>query len=183
MPTFSFAGPWLHYAAWNLGAFAASFFLNSFVEFFAHKYVMHRPFRLVPYGYAHTTSHHAKFGADASYALTGPDDERRTHILFTWREYVLLPAFCLAVYAPVEWLIGKPILAGVLLSALTGLQMFNSLHWRFHAPTDTWFQGTRFFRFLSRHHRIHHGDMTKNFNVFFLPIADWCIGTLITKEE
>lgn len=178
MPTFTFDGSWWQYAAWNLGAFISSFFLNSFVEFFTHKYVMHRPFCLVPYGYAHTTSHHAKFGADETYTLSGPNDYRRKNILFTWREYVLLPLFCLAIYTPVEWLIGKPILTGILLSTLTGLQMFNSFHLKFHSPSDTWFQRTRFFRFLAQHHRLHHGDMTKNFNVYMLPICDFLLGTL-----
>lgn len=164
-------------------AFAGSFFfLNSFIEWTAHRYVMHRLFWLVPYGYAHTTSHHAKFGTD-SYTLKGKDDDRRTHILFTWKEYVILPLVCLAAYAPVEFLSGKPILAGILLSAFAGLQAFNSLHWRFHAPSDTWFQRTRFFKFLARHHKLHHEDMTKNFNVYFLPISDFCFRTLITKPK
>lgn len=183
MPTFMFSGPWWEYALWNLASFTAAFFLlNSFIEHQIHSRVMHRLFWLVPYGYAHTTSHHARFGSDKSYTLDGPADERRTHILFTWREYVILPPVCLAAYAPVEWIAGKPILLGILLSAFAGLQMFNSLHWRFHAPSDTWFQRTSFFQFLARHHRIHHGDMTKNFNVYFLPLADMCLGTLDTKE-
>jgi len=181
MPTFHFDNvpSWF---LWNLAAFTASFFLNSFVEWAVHRYVMHRPFRLIPYGYAHTTSHHAKFGTD-SYTLNGAGDDRRYHILFTWREYVIIPLACLVIYAPVELLSGKPILTGIVLSAFAGLQMFNSLHWRFHAPSDTWFQRTRFFRFPAQHHRLHHGDMNTNFNVYFLPIADFCFGTLITKPR
>lgn len=181
MPTWTFNGPWWVYALWNLGAFTVAFFLNSFIEWVAHRYVMHRLFPLLPYGYEHTTSHHARFGSDLSYVVIPgePDeDERKTHILFTWKEYTLFPLLCIAVYGPVEYLSGKPILAGVLAATFVGLQMFNSLHWRYHVPSDSWFQETRFFKFLREHHRLHHENMSRNFNVHFLPIADFCLGTL-----
>ncbi len=182
MPTFNFDSS-LSWFLWNSAAFIVSLFiLNSFVEWIIHRYVMHRLFWLIPYGYAHTTSHHAKFGPD-SYTLTGNDDGRRKHILFTWREYIIVPLACLAGYAPIELLTGKPILAGVLLSAFAGLQMFNSLHWRFHAPSETRFQRTRFFKFLAAHHRLHHEDMNSNFNVYFLPLADWFFRTLKTEPK
>lgn len=184
IPTLSFGGPWWTYAAWSAGAFVATFFLNSFIEWAAHRYVMHRPFKLIPYGYAHTTSHHAKFDGFDRYTLDGPGDDRRDNIVFTWREYVLFPVVCLAVYTPVEMLMGKPIMVGVLLATFSGLQLFNSMHLRFHAPSErSWLQGTRFFRFLREHHRLHHEDMTKNFNVYFFPIADWVFGTMWTGKS
>jgi hypothetical protein len=178
----SFSADWSSYTywLWNLAAFAAAIPLNSFIEWATHRFVMHRPFKLIPYGYLHTTSHHARFGADASYYASTAED--RDHILFTWKEYTLLPLFCLLAYSPIELLLGKPILIGVLAATFFGLQMFNSLHWRFHVPAETWFQRTRFFRFLKEHHRLHHEDMTKNFNVYFLPLADWICGTLITSS-
>lgn len=176
MSTFTYQGPLFWYLLWNLFGFLGAFLLNSFVEWGAHKLVMHRRFPLIPYGYEHTTSHHAKFGADESYHAR--EEWLKKHILFTWREYVILPLTCLALYAPVELLVGRPILAGVLLAALAALQMFNSFHWSMHVPEDTRFQRTGFFRFLSEHHRLHHADMSCNYNVHFLPIADWVMGTL-----
>jgi hypothetical protein len=164
------------YWLWNLAAFAVAIPLNSFVEYGAHRFVMHRRFWLLPYGYLHTTSHHARFGSDDSYYAK--TDEDRDHIRFTWKEYVLFPLFCLIAYAPVELLVGRPILIGILAATFVGLQGFNSLHWRFHVLGDTWFQRTRFFRFLKEHHRLHHLDMTRNFNVYFFPLADWCFKTL-----
>lgn len=181
LPTIVFEGPAWLYAAWNAGAFVAAIFLNSFVEWTVHRFVMHRLFPLIPYGYLHTTSHHARFGADGTYYAKTEDD--RKHILFTWKEYVLLPLLCIVAYSPVELLLGKPILIGIVAAAFVGLQMFNSLHWRFHSPSDTWFQKTRFFRFLKDHHRTHHEDMTKNFNVYFLPLADIVLGTLARRRR
>lgn len=181
MSTFSYDGPAHLYVLWNVGAFFAAFLANSFIEWATHRYVMHGRFPFISYGYLHTTSHHAKFGADESFHAQ--EEWLKDHILFTWREYVLLPLTCLVLYAPIEFLIGRPILIGVLAAALVGLQMFNSLHWCFHVPSDTWFQRTRFFRYLKEHHRRHHEDMTKNFNVYFLPIADWCFNTLVEAKR
>lgn len=173
MSSFTFQGAWTAYLGWNVAAFVASFFLNSFIEWAVHRYVMHRPYW--SFGYLHTTSHHAKFGADSTYETQDP--VLKGHVLFTWKEYTLFPLLCLAVYAPIELLLGKPVLAGILLSTFAGLQLFNSLHWRFHVPSDSRLQRSWFFRMLKEHHRRHHADMTKNFNVYFFPIADFCLGT------
>jgi len=154
--------------------FAGAFVVGSFIEWAVHHFLMHRPFW--SFGYRHTTSHHARFLADETYHARTEEDRR--HILFTWKEYLLFPALCLALYAPVGWWLGWPLVAGGLAATFAGLQMFNSLHWRYHVPRDTWFQRTRFFQFLKRHHRIHHADMGCNFNVHFLPLADACLGTL-----
>lgn len=178
MSSLTFSGPIAAYLGWNTLAFFSCFFLNSFIEWVVHRYVMHRPFW--SFGYLHTTSHHAKFGADSSYETQDPELKR--HVLFTWKEYTLFPLLCLACYAPVELLLGKPILLGVLLSTLAGLQLFNSLHWRFHVPSDSWIQRRGFFRYLKEHHRLHHDDMNRNFNVYFLPIADYCLGTLVRQR-
>lgn len=176
MSTFTFDGPAHVYLLWNLGAFFAAFVSGSFIEHGIHRLVMHKKFPLLPYGYEHTTSHHAKFGADETYHAQ--EEWLKNHILFTWREYVLFPLLCLAIYCPIELLVGRPVLIGGMAATFAGLQMFNSLHWRFHVPSDTWFQRTRFFQYLKEHHRVHHADMTKNFNVHFLPIADAVLGTL-----
>lgn len=179
----SFTADWTSqwYWIWNLIAFFVAIPVNSFIEWGTHRFVMHRPFWLLPYGYLHTTSHHTRFGSDETYHARTEED--RFHVLFTWKEYTLLPVFCLMAYSPVEFLLGRPILIGVLAATFFGLQMFNSLHWRFHVPGDTWFQRTSFFRFLKEHHRLHHEDMGKNFNVYFFPLADWLLGTLSTGKK
>jgi fatty acid hydroxylase family protein len=175
MASLDFTHPWSWYLLWNLAGFAGSIVLNSFVEWGAHKFVMHRLNPIIPYGYLHTTSHHAKFGHDSTYETDDP--VLKGHILFTWKEYLIFPIFCLALYAPVEFLIGRPILGGVLLAVFMGLEAFNRLHWFFHSPGGTWFERTWVFQFLKNHHRIHHEKMDTNLNVVF-PLADWVMGTL-----
>jgi hypothetical protein len=169
--------PWVVFLAWNAGAFFAAFVLNSFVEWAVHKFIMHKLNWLIPYGYLHTTSHHKVFGSDETYHAQS--QEMLEHgTAFTWREFVLFPILCLALYAPFEVLTGKPTTAGAIAAVFFGLVSFNFLHYRFHVPSDTWFQRTWIFRFLKEHHRRHHEDMTKNFNVSFFPMADWLMGTL-----
>ena len=64
MPTFTFSGPWYWYAAWNLLAFAAAAVLNSFIEWWAHHYILHGT-RFGRFAYdLHHVGHHGMFRAD-----------------------------------------------------------------------------------------------------------------------
>jgi hypothetical protein len=181
MPTWNYHGPWLWYVAWNAIAFVGAFVVNSFIENLTHRVVMHRLFRLIPYGYEHTTSHHAVFGSGETYHATQP--WMLAHgIGFTWREYLLFPIFCSALYIPIELIVGRPLYIGALAAVFFGLIAFDTLHRRFHNPRDTWFQRSGLFLFLKKHHRIHHEDMTRNLNVVF-PLADLVLGTLVTRKK
>jgi hypothetical protein len=174
IPTFSGAFSWQAHLMWGAIAFLGCLFTNSFIEWIVHKFVMHKPF--IRYGFLHQTSHHGMFGSDHTYHAQNEDDKH--HVLFTWREYALFMFLTPILYIPMEMLVKRPIFVGCMLAVFFGLQMFNSLHWRFHVPQETWFQRSRFFLFLKEHHRLHHADMTKNFNVYFFPFADWMLGTL-----
>ena len=50
-----------------------------------------------------------------------------------------------------------------------------------HQPKIAWIERSTPFRFLERHHRIHHAHMGKNFNVV-LPLADITFGTLLLRD-
>jgi len=82
MPTWTLPLNWV-YAMWVGIAFVAGLIWCSFAEWILHKYIMHRPFKLLPYGYAHVTSHHDKFGGDETYHLQ--EEWQKNHVLFTWR--------------------------------------------------------------------------------------------------
>ena len=106
------------------------------------------------------------------------DAMRRTHVTFGPREYLGFVATTAPIWLGAEWLAGVPLALGAALATVGQVQLFNSLHWRFHVPSGSWFEGTRFFRFLAEHHRLHHGRPMTNLNVSFLPLADFCLGTL-----
>lgn len=166
------------YIAWNVGAFFVAFLANSFIEWAVHRFIMHRLVWWIPYGYDHVTSHHRTFGSDRSYYAWDPN-LKKYGVSFTWREYLLFPLLCTVIYYPATWAAGLPIFPGCLLSVVAGLLLFDWMHYNYHVKDDfSWFQSTRFFRFMKEHHRIHHQDMTKNFNVNFFPIADFIMGTL-----
>ncbi len=180
MATFSFEGTVWAYALWNLYGFLGAFFINSFVEWGSHRFILHSP-KIVRFAYElHDRQHHVMFGPGETYHAQ--NKEMEGHITFVARDYILFLLFTTPLWIGAELLIHRPILIGGVLATLTGLQLFNSLHLRYHLPSDTWFQKTWFFRYLKQHHRLHHGDTGRNFNVAFFPIADFCLGTMVKKS-
>lgn len=176
LPSFHFDHPWTWYALWNSVSFVFAFLINSFVEHFSHRYVLHSD-KIVKFAYElHDRQHHVIFDGGSRYKAK--DDFMRSHIVFTARDYILFLLVTTPLWIGMEFLLRRPIIVGCVLATLAGLQLFNSLHLRFHDPKDTWFQRTRFFTFLCEHHRLHHEDPAKNFNVSFFPIADIFLGTL-----
>src|SRR5262249_60609088 len=53
---------------------------------------------------------------------------------------------------------------------------YEGLHYLMHKPSIRFIERTGFFKFLEKHHQIHHVHMDRNLNVF-LPIADFVLGT------
>lgn len=58
---------------------------------------------------------------------------------------------------------------------------YEGFHYLMHKPRIAWIERSRAFRFIERHHRIHHSHMGRNFNVV-LPLADLCLGTLMLRD-
>lgn len=175
MSSWTWPHGWTSWVCWNALWFSVAFLLNSFIEWGAHRFVLHGT-RFGRFAYdLHHVGHHGMFKADDTYHAL--NDEMRNHVVFVWRDYALFLLVTTPIWVAVELVSGRPILVGGILATLAGLQMFNSLHWRYHVPSDTAFQRSRFFRSLKDHHRRHHADTSKNYNVFFFPIADMCLGT------
>lgn len=174
---FHFAGSLEWHFGWNAIGYAIGFIGGGFIEWFVHRFLMHRRVGVIEYAYTtHTLDHHVKFGFDETYVAITPEMEA-DHGAFCWKEYTLLPLLAFMLYAPIHVLTGKPILAGAMLASMTGLLLYDYLHYNFHVLKDSWVQRNRYFLFLKEHHRGHHEDMKTNFNVYFLPIADLLLGT------
>jgi hypothetical protein len=64
--------------------------------------------------------------------------------------------------------------------------LFVRVHDAIHYPgKHAYLEAQSWFKFLDRHHYIHHVDTEANVN-FLLPLTDWCFGTLrrtLTAEE
>lgn len=172
LPSFDFQNP-TQYVLWNLGVFFVSFIPNSFVEWLSHRFVLHSK-AIVSFAYEeHDRQHHRVYLADQSFSMPGFDYGVDFHL----RDWLLFLVMVIPMWVGVEWLVGRPLLVGASLSTLCWLQMFNVLHKHYHVPTGAWFERTRYYRFLIGHHRKHHEDTRVNFNVCFVPIADWVLRT------
>jgi hypothetical protein len=155
-----------------LVGFAAFCVHASLFEYTFHRWVLHRPSRMLRHPYrVHTLLHHEVFRPEAAH---GAGD--RDRILFQWWEAALL----LGVHVPALWgleaLTGAPLLASGLTAVAAYYGVYEYVHWCIHRPRGRWIEGTRMFRRLAAHHRLHHRLWGVNFNVV-LPLGDLVFGT------
>jgi hypothetical protein len=153
---------------------------GSFFEWYWHKLWMHtpRPPRAAFHG--HTVVHHGLYKGDESYFVA--EDQHPEHILLKW---YALPGIVLA-HLPIMYLFDRYVihhtLIGSLAATLLYFVVYEYTHWNMHVPRRQFIERFRWFQFLRNHHKLHHRYYQKNFCVL-LPLADACLGTLITNES
>ena len=59
---------------------------------------------------------------------------------------------------------------------------WNKIHLEMHKPEQRVFSTWRIYKFLARHHCLHHRHLDRNFNVVF-PLADYILGTSVRANE
>jgi len=161
-------------------ALAGGLIYGSFFEWTLHKFMMHRPFLFVTYPYkSHAITHHGKFGSGRDYHLQAGVDPRLVTMAW-WNGPVLF-----LVNAPVgilaAWLIGSWwIVPGFMAALFLYYGLYEYLHWCMHVPRRRGFQSSRLFRWIDRHHRLHHLQPGRNLNVV-LPIADFLFRTRLSR--
>jgi len=74
------------------------------------------------------------------------------------------------------------IICGSLLLCCSYYGTYEYLHWCMHLPRKRNVERSGIFFRLNGHHLLHHRYMGKNFNVV-LPLADLCLGTLLTRSK
>jgi hypothetical protein len=169
---------------------------GSLLEWLIHRYVYHR--RVIPLlGRIHRIHHHghhhvffptwryATHGAPRRHPVLGPDAPclhppgwrnlltKLSHAAF----YLAVGAAC--VWLPAWLLTGNvAFLASLVVANVVIADLLVRVHDAIHYPeSHHWLQGWKWFRFLDRHHFIHHVDAEANVN-FLLPLADCLFGTL-----
>lgn len=161
---------------YQLAAFVGAILWCSFGEWALHRYLLHRRFPLLPYPYKlHAQSHHVIFLGDDTYTAAHTDP-RTKHVTFAPLDYLLILSAHGVMFLAFEWLTGIVVMMGGLAAILSYLAAFDLLHYRWHVPSDTWFQRTRLFQWMKARHRLHHGNPTRNLNLI-VPLADLCFGT------
>jgi hypothetical protein len=153
---------------------------SSFFEWTLHRYLMHRPLGFFRYPFqAHAVVHHRTFKADHTYHL---HDEADKHTIpMAWWNGPVLTVISTLPMVIVAWIFGNWALAlGAVLSMSAYYGAYEYIHWCMHLPKARRVEPSGLFRRLNGHHLLHHRYMTKNFNVV-LPLADWCLGTLLKR--
>jgi hypothetical protein len=159
----------------------------SFFEWAFHRYWLHRPWLPKEVFTAHTLVHHQLCKFDDTFHVV--EEEQEEALSFQWWGGPLLILINL-----VPWAIAalSMILAGVEFPYLAFFVPFTSvfalyyagyegLHYLMHKPSLPWIERSWYFRFIERHHRIHHVHMDRNLNVL-LPLADLLLGTLVLRQ-
>lgn len=170
----------------SITAVAALFFV-SFGELAIHRHLMHRQrlpqwlYRVLPDLRAqfknHALLHHGKYYQEFDHEPDPAGQTFNVHILWGDRarlQITFLPV-AIALGFLVSWVSALTFAGMILLhNAVWGI-----VHSQMHQPKDDcWFRNTRYFRFISRHHFMHHQHSNKNYNVV-LPFADFVMGRAI----
>ena len=155
---------------------------DSFFEWVLHRYVMHR--KVGPFDYAfrqHALVHHRVFQADSTYHLRQEADKGT--VPMAWWNGPVLIAITQMPMALAAWLTGQwGLLGGSLLASCLYYAAYEYMHWCMHVPRQRQLERSGIFFRLNGHHLLHHRYMGKNFNVV-LPLADWCLGTLLVRSH
>jgi len=158
----------------------------SFFEWAFHRYWLHRPWQPKNVFTAHTLVHHQLCKFEDTYVVSEEEQEEALH--FQWWGgplLVLMNGVPWALLAWGLWAAGIqfpfiPFVVAITLTVGVYYVGYEGLHYLMHKPSIRWIANSRYFRFIDRHHRIHHTIMDRNLNVL-LPLADAVLGTLVTE--
>ncbi|MBL9214143.1 MAG: hypothetical protein JNG83_01575 [Opitutaceae bacterium] len=192
------AGPF-----WKLlAAFLGLSLFNCFMEFFFHRYVLHKPVvRILSYFYRQHTHHHSLTritrrrtpgGLEVNfvenfYPIT--EKEQQEASFFPWYTFAIFAALLTPLFALLQWLAPSfPwFLAGFasLAASLMLYEIFHAIeHWSFEkwGPLIEHPRWGGFWRKVYSFHLRHHAviDCNEAISGFFtLPVADWAFGTCV----
>ena len=169
---------------WELLTVPAAFLFANFVEYRAHRGVMHHrtpPFQLV--FERHTPSHHGFYTHDAMAA-----DSPRDYYMVLFPPVLILfffGLFALPVGLALAWLATANVARLFVATAVGYFLTYEWLHFAYHQPADGFIGRRWLVRRLRAHHTLHH-DVSRmqkwNFNITF-PICDALFGTTYRGED
>ncbi len=162
--------------------FAISVVLMSFIEHQVHQHLMHRNFvskfirSLKKVFEHHAYLHHGQYYKVFSDDPLPPGDDRGIRLRIIEGFFEVLPgALIIAIISLKGAIIFEMV---VCLHHL----IWNHIHLEMHQPVRRFFSDWPIYKFLARHHYMHHKYPGKNFNVI-LPIADYVMGTHVSASK
>ena len=159
---------------------------GSFFEWAFHRYWLHRPWLPPSCFTSHTLIHHQLCKFDDTFHVH--DEEQEEALTFQWWGgptliVINVIPWVLIFWGLASWGVPFPYVAWAVSFAATMTLYYvgyEGLHHLMHKPALPFITRSRYFKFIERHHRIHHIHMDRNLNVL-LPLADLCLGSLVTE--
>jgi hypothetical protein len=169
----------LEHVGWEWLLAIPVFLAGNFVEWFMHRYVMHKRvdvFALRAIYERHTREHHQYF-TDNEATI---DTTREFRIVFfPWRVLITLGVVGGSLAFITSQLINMNA-AYVLFATMVGQYLvYESFHYCCHVHENGFVRNCPFINTIRRHHTAHHNQgimMKYNMNLTF-PIADWVMGS------
>ncbi len=167
-------------------ALAVAVVQASFFEWAFHRYWLHRPWLPKDCFTTHTLIHHQLCKHDDTFQVT--EEEQHEALTFAWWGGPVLILINMVPWTLVAWGLASlgvklpyvlflvTVAAGILLYYIG----YEGTHYLMHRPLFPAITQSRFFRFIEKHHRIHHIYMDRNLNVL-LPVADLVLGTYVSE--
>jgi fatty acid hydroxylase family protein len=156
------------------------FVYASFFEWVAHRHFMHAKRFPLQDAYRGHTEHHQIYRGDRHFEAHGPEPAHG--VALRWYSFPLMILGHLPVFGLFQWVTGLPTLWGGVTACTLYFAGYEYTHYLMHVPSGHLVERFRWFRFTRNHHRLHHKHIQCNYNVF-IPLADFCLGTLVTAEE
>ena len=150
---------------------ATMYFVTSWIEWWAHKNLMHKRTKgAKQLWYDHAILHHKKYFDTCKEIEETP--ESRVNVRIRWgigAVLMLLVSPFLLFWFWSGW-VGVAI---TLIWPLLFVATWNAIHDEMHFPKERWFHNTRLFKFLKEWHCDHHdSDGKTNYGILCLG-ADW----------
>ncbi len=167
---------------WEWMSVPAVWVFSNFIEWHAHRDLLHTRSKRLPILYeGHTLTHHRIF----------PAEDMAVRSRAEWREVLLPPlavVMLLGLLLPVFsglWLLGLENVA--LLYMITGaayVLSYEWLHLSYHLDPEGFIGSRGVIRALRRHHSVHHDPrLMKRWNMnVTVPFWDWVRGTIADSE-
>lgn len=196
----------LHSRGWTyVAAFLAFSLFNAFVEFFFHRYVLHKP--VVPFlsrFYRQHTKHHSLTRIGRKQTPAGREvpfienqfpmihAEQHEASFFPWYTLIAFSAFIAPLLALLQWVLPSfPWFFGGLAALASSVTLYEVFHAIEHWPFEKWgplidsAKVGKFWRMVYSFHLRHHAviDCNEAISGFFtLPVPDWAFGTFILPK-
>ena len=165
----------------SLLGFSIGWIFMSGVEYASHRWTMHKwsfmdyisPGTFADHAYKHHGKYYKVFNAEED--PIGRDFGLLLGYRWALIVSMLLMAICKYCNIPVF---------GLAFSSVLFLHhyIWNQLHVEMHKPQGRWFSKLNVYKYLCRHHYLHHKHVNRNFNGM-LPLFDWILGTTHTPSS